>query len=129
MWFQNIKPKVLGKPTLHTDGNAMYRSSKWDFKKQYRHYFVVHQKKEYWFFDKTDRIHHGSLSIDNAWGQIKKIIASQTANSLTYQKFNGDYIFAAAWLFRHGGRSLGEKMKIVCEKMMARRILKCAPFL
>ena len=120
MWFQNIKPKVNGKPTLHTDGNAMYSSSKWDFKKQYRHYFVVHQKKEYWFFDKTDRIHHGSLSIDNAWGQLKKIIASQTANSLTYQNFNGDYIFAAAWLFRHGGRSLDEKMKIVCEKMMAR---------
>eukprot|EP00397_Hematodinium_sp_SG-2012_P061118 GEMP01080495.1.p1 GENE.GEMP01080495.1~~GEMP01080495.1.p1 ORF type:complete len:157 (+),score=27.75 GEMP01080495.1:530-1000(+) len=118
VWMQHIRPKVTGKPTLHTDGHTMYRSSSWNFRAHYKHYWVNHQQKVYWLLDKDTNVQQGTLAIDGTWRQLRKIIRSQTGGALTYANFSTDYVYAAAWQEVAGGLSLDNQIKTVCKMLL-----------
>ena len=99
--------------TICTDGKPMYRPEK--LRLGYRHYDVVHQKKQFWKKHKATGLQVGTQIIDRRWLALKTLGSPRTRAAY----FKEDYVFAASWLYERTEMDIREKMREEIEILRA----------
>ena len=89
----------VGTVPVCTDGKPMYRPEKGRL--GYRHFDVIHNKKQFWKKHKETGLQVATQIIDRRWRALK---ARSYPNTKAAQ-FTEGHIFAASWLYEHGDLS------------------------